>query len=83
MDGCTTFTWTDPVNGDVVKWSSGKDIEASGLLVEVEYYPDGTRKMIHVEVGNVSGTASEIVESITDGVTTGVIKGLKIGAGIP
>jgi len=83
LTGCTTFTWTDPESGSVVSWSSSKDINASGLLVEIEYYPDGSRKLIHVEIGNVSGTASEIVNSITEGVTTGVIEGLKIGAGIP
>lgn len=64
-------------------YTSGRDVEASGLLVIIEYYPDGTKKLIHVEAGNVSGKSSEIVESITEGVTTGVIEGLKIGAGIP
>lgn len=64
-------------------YTSGRDIEAAGLLVIVEYHEGGSLKLIHVEIGTVSGTSSEIVGSITEGVTTGVIEGLKIGSGIP
>ncbi len=77
LTGCTTIRY-DPETGGFV-YTSGRDIEASGLLIIVEYYPDGTKKLIHIEAGNVSGKSSEIVKSVTEG----VIDGLKIGVGIP
>lgn len=81
LGGCTTIRWHDPKHPDkpVFSYTSGRDIEASGLLVIVEYHENGSLKLIHVEIGNVAGKSSEIVESIT----TGVIDGLKIGAGVP
>ena len=81
LTGCTTILY-DPETGGF-RYESGRDIEASGLLIIVEYYPDGTKKLIHIEAGNVSGKSSEIVASVSEGVTAGVIEGLRIGAGIP
>jgi hypothetical protein len=52
-------------------------VEATGLLIEVEYNPDGTKKLLHVEIGHVV-TETEIEMMIQT-----AIKAALIAAGVP
>ena len=85
--GCTTIRYTDPATGDpIFVYQSTKDIATSGLLVEVQYWENGTVKEIHVEIGSATGNASAVVEQyskIAEAVAKGVVEGMKVGAGIP
>jgi hypothetical protein len=88
LAGCTTIRWNDPQNPDqpIFEYSSGKDIAATGILVEVDYYEDGSVKNIHVELGDATGNASKVVEQyngIVEAAVKGAIEGLKIGHGVP
>ncbi len=73
-----TITWYDPAHPDVpvFRYSSSKDLQSAGLLVEIEYHPDGTLRLVHVEIGNVNARASDVAEAITAGVVSGVVEAI-------
>ncbi len=71
MEGCTTLR-----SGEF-SYSSTKDVEASGLLVIVEYYENGSKKSVHVEIGHL------ITETEIDTIISAAIKAALLAAGVP
>jgi hypothetical protein len=78
LGGCTTIQGRHPETGVALfHYSSTKDVNATGLLIEVEYNPDGSKKSLHIEAGKLV-TETEIELMIET-----AIKAALIAAGVP
>lgn len=78
LTGCTTIEGRHPETGVVLfHYSSTKDVNATGLLIEVTYYPDGSKESLHIEAGKlVTNTDIELM-------VAAAIKAALLAAGVP